>query len=255
MTDNGCTTLIIGYGTVGHNLHSEFKNLNPDVCDKYKGLVPTRSRYDFGFVCVDTPLGESTLDVTEVRNAICENDCGIYVIKSTVPVGTVDELKKDTNKRIVFSPEYYGGTQHCNNFEFPFTVLGGSKDDCLAVQQHLQNAYDARHTFRVVDAKTAEMTKFMENCWLATKVVFCQDFWDSCRKFGVDYEELRECFILDPRVNPAHTYVYDAHPYYSSHCLDKDIPSFANQSGSTLLSSIIDENEKRKIRCAKQGRI
>lgn len=248
MTVSASTTLIIGFGVVGNNLCSELKNLAPDVCDKYKGIVPSKSRHSFGFVCVDTPLKGETLDVSEVRNAISENDCDIYVIKSTVPVGTVDELKRTTGKRIVFSPEYYGGTQHCNNFEFPFTILGGAKEDCLAVQQHLQDVYDARHTFRVVDAKTAEMAKFMENCWLATKVAFCQDFWDSCRLFGVDYEDLRECFVLDPRVNPSHTYVYDAHPYYSSHCLDKDVPSFAKQSGSQLLSTVITENEKRKKR-------
>ena len=60
------------------------------------------------------------LDISEVRNAINENDSEIYIIKSTCPVGTVDMLKSETGKRIIFSPEYYGGTQHCNNFDFNF---------------------------------------------------------------------------------------------------------------------------------------
>lgn len=233
--------LIIGYGVVGHNLAEEIKKLQPDIVDKYKDGVPKKSEgyYDIGFICVNTPLMDNGfLDCSEVRNTIYENDCDLYVIKSTVPVGTTSFLARESQKRIVFSPEYYGATQHCNNFDFPFTILGGQKQDCIAVQQILQEVYDARHKFHITTPETAEMAKFMENSWLATKVTFCCEFFRAAEKAGVNYEELRELFLADPRVNPAHTFVYREHPYYDSHCLNKDVPQIANQFDIDLLKQI-----------------
>lgn len=237
--------LIIGCGVVGGNLGRELSALSPDRCDKYKGIQKEHGRHEVGFVCVDTPLVGGTLDYTEVANAIEENDCDLYVIKSTVPVGTTDKLSA-RGKRVIFSPEYYGGTQHCNNFSFDFTILGGDPGWCHEAQQLLQEVYDARHVFRKCTAREAEMVKFMENSWLATKVSFCQEFWQMCGEASIDYDTVREMFVMDPRVNPAHTFVYDSHPWYESHCLDKDVPSIANQFSSQLIRAVIDSNDTRK---------
>ena len=123
-----------------------------------------KDRYDFAFICIDTKKMD-TLEapIDDLVSAINENDADIYILKSTVLPGSTERLKEITGKRIVFSPEYYGGTQHCNNFDFNFTILGGDRKDCLEVQQLLQRVYDARHTFRIVDSKTAELAKYMEN--------------------------------------------------------------------------------------------
>ena len=86
----------------------------------------------------------------------------------------------------------------------------------------------------------------MENSWLATKVSFCCQFFDIAEKEGVNYEELRELFILDPRVNPSHTFVYRDHPYWESHCLDKDVPAIAITEDAELLKAVIEFNEKKK---------
>lgn len=238
--------LIIGYGVVGQNLYKEYAALHPDPQDPPKGIIKPKRRYGIGFVCVDTPLEDGMLDTSTVEKVVEDNECDIYVIKSTVPVGFTEYLKGKTGKRIVFSPEYYGSTQHCNNHVFNFTIIGGEKDDATAVQQLLQSVYDASHRFMLVDSKTAEMTKFMENAWLGTKVSFCTEFYRAAEKAGIDYETLRECFVLDPRVNPSHTFVYDDHPYWDSHCLNKDIPSIAHQFEIELLESICKLNKKRK---------
>ena len=242
-------TLIIGYGVVGRNLAKELERLEPDIIDKYKTEYNTKKdiQYDFAFICVDTPLQEDySLDIKEVRNAILENSSDVYIIKSTCPIGTVDRLKEETNKRIIFSPEYYGGTQHCNNFDFDFTILGGDKQDCVEVIQALQYCYDGRHQFKITDSKTAELVKFMENSFLATKVSFCNQFYDLSLKYGISYEELRELFLLDSRVNPSHTFVYKDKPYWSSHCLNKDVPHIAYTEEAELLKSICEFNKKRK---------
>lgn len=242
--------LIIGYGTVGRNLENELRPLSPDIYDINLIMFNTKKdiKYDFAFICVDTPLQEDySLDITQVENAIKDNDAEIYIIKSTCPLGTVDELKQKTKKRIVFSPEYYGGTQHCNNFTFDFTILGGDKEDCIEVIQLLQNCYDGRHQFRITDSKTAELAKFMENSFLATKVSFCNQFYEICKKENINYEELRELFILDKRMGDSHTFVYKDKPYWDSHCLNKDVPHIAYTTNSDLLINVCKFNDKSKL--------
>lgn len=238
--------LIVGCGVVGGNLAEELSAIGPDRYDKYKGIDERSGRYKVAFVCVDTPLRDGRLDVTEVRNAILENDAEVYVVKSTVPVGTVDALREETGRRVVFSPEYYGSTPHANNFDFDFTILGGPREDCVEVVQLLQGVYDGRHEFRMTDAKTAELAKLMENSWIATKVSFCDQFFDLAESDGVCYEELRELFLLDPRVGPSHTFVYRDRPYWSSHCLDKDVPEAAREA--PLLQAVVEFNESRRQR-------
>ena len=105
--------LIVGYGTVGKNLQKELSKKNPDIYDKYKTENNTKKniRYNFCFICVDTPLNSNnTCNIEEVENAIKENDAEIYIIKSTIPPGTVEQLKEKYNKHIIHSPEYYGDT-------------------------------------------------------------------------------------------------------------------------------------------------
>lgn len=249
--------VIAGHGVVGKNLEREIKKLRPNIYDKYKpeenvcrdrqGRKVTELHYDIAFICVDTPLNDKyKCDITEVGKVIDEIDSDLYVIKSTVLPGTTARLMAETRKRIVFSPEYYGGTQHCNNFKFNFTIVGGIKEDCIKLVQALQNVYDARHEFHITDSKTAELTKYMENSYLATKVSFCQQFYVIAEKIGVNYEELRELFVLDPRVEKSHTFVYRDKPYWSSHCLDKDVPAIAEYANAKFLKGVIAFNEEMK---------
>lgn len=249
--------LVIGVGTVGINVARGLQpsSLTVDsrvsiyVYDKYKEQFREKEdkHYDLAFICVDTPSTEDTLcDITEVRNALLENDAELFVIKSTILPGTTEMLRKETGKHIVFSPEYYGNTQHCNNYDFNFTILGGFKTDCIRAIQILQHVYDASHNFRITDSKTAELVKYMENCYLATKVSFCNQFFDISESIGVNYEELRELFILDPRVNPSHTFVYRDRPYWDSHCLNKDVKAIAEEYNAELLKSVVDYNNNKK---------
>jgi UDP-glucose 6-dehydrogenase len=78
------------------------------------------------------------------------------------------------------------------------------------------------------------------------KVSFCTQFYNIAEKARVDYEELRELFVLDPRVNPAHTFVYRDHPYWDSHCLNKDVNAIADTYDAKLLTDIIAWNDRQK---------
>lgn len=243
--------LIVGFGTVGGNLYKEYERVGIDIYDKYKTDVNTKiegKKYPVAIICVDTPYvsEENPCDISQVRAALNENDADIYVIKSTVLPGTTEMLAKEYGKNIIFSPEYYGGTHFANNYLFDFTILGGDIRFTRKIAQILQNVYDGRHRFYFTDSKTAELCKYMENSFLATKVSFCQQFFDIANEIGVNYEELRELFVADPRVNPSHTFVFEKTPYWSSHCLNKDVPAIAETYNAPLLKAVISFNESMK---------
>lgn len=245
--------LIVGYGIVGKLEYKILEKLKPDIYDKYNLEVNTKKDccYDLAIISVPTPTVDGLCDVSAVWDAINENDAKVYLVKSTVSVGTCDEIYKKTGKRIVHSPEHSGATQHCNNFDYNFTILGGDKSDCQFVQQIYQKVFDARHIFKFVDRKTSELSKYMLNSFLATKVSFCVSFWEICQKLGLSYEELRECFLLDSRIGRPHTFVYDNEPYWDSHCFNKDVPAIANQFESKILKNIVNYNNELKERYKK----
>ena len=252
-------TLIVGYGITGKNLEKEIAPLHPDLSDiKQPSLFKKRKydTYDIIFICVDTPYlnPDTPCDLSAVRSVIIDYkqhlaDNGVFVIKSTVPPKTTYKLRYEFGDIIVYSPEYYGNTPHCNNFQFDFTILGGNPHNCIKVQQALQHCHDARHTFHITDSTTAELVKYMENSWLATKVSFCGQFYEMAEHLCVSYEELRELFILDPRVNPSHTFIDRQKPYWDTHCLNKDVRTIAETMNAQLLKSVIAFNDRMKTTC------
>jgi len=249
------SVLIVGVGNIGGRLYREYSLLSPDRYDPFKGIDEKKDiRYDFAFIATDTPmLADGSCDLSQVRTALDETDAEVYVIRSTVPPETTEKLRAETGKRIVFSPEFYGTTQHSDErtFDFSFTILGGEKEDCNAVIQLLQEVYDARHRFRITDSTTAELTKYMENCLLAARVSFCVQFWEIAKEYGVSYPEMRELLLNDERFSRAHTFVYDAHPYWESHCFDKDLRAIAGASDAPLIDGLIRYNERCKEKYGK----
>ena len=244
------SVLIVGAGNIGSRLYGEYRRLSPDRYDPVKGYDEKRPiRYDLAFIAVDTPMGmNGSCDLSQVRDAIAETDAEIYVLRSTVPPTTTERLRQETGKRIVFSPEFYGTTQHADEhtFDFSFTILGGEKDDCNAVIQLLQEVYEARYRFRITDSTTAELTKYMENTMLAAKVSLCVQFWEIAGEYGVSYPEMRELLLEDERFSRAHTFVYDDHPYWESHCLDKDLAALVSVADAPLIHDIISYNQRCK---------
>lgn len=228
----------------------EYNRLQIDIYDKFKTECNTKRdiKYDFAIICVDTPYvsKENPCDMSQVRNALIENEADIYIIKSTVLPTSTKKFAEELGKNIIFSPEYYGTTHFANNYLFDFTILGGELEHTTKVAQLLQNVYDGRHKFYFTDSTTAELCKYMENSYLATKVSFCQQFYEIAKEIGVNYEELRELFVADRRVNPSHTFVFDEHPYWKSHCLDKDVPAIAETYDAKFLKAVIEFNDGQK---------
>ena len=246
--------VIVGCGNIGSKLYEEYKKLNPDRHDPAKGLFKSKDIYDFAFIAVDTPmLPDGSCDLSQIETAIAETNAGIIVIRSTVPPRTTQRLKEATAKHIVFMPEFYGMTQHCDEktFDFNFAILGGDKENCNKVVQLLQEVYDARFRFRITDSTTAELTKYMANTMLASKVSLCIQFWEVANQLGVNYPELRDLWLMDKRFSPAHSFVYDDHPFWESHCFDKDLPALTKFASAPLIESILDYNKYCKERYGK----
>ena len=245
--------LFVGYGVMGQYEASRLAKLKPDIYDKYKTEVNTVRpiHYDLAFVAVPTDTIDGKCDLTNVEDAIKNTDAEVIVIKSTVSPGSTREFAAKYGKRLVFSPEFSGVTQHAKDFPQNFTILGGKREDCHYVQQILQHVFNATHYFKIVDFETAELTKYMINCFLATKISFCNAFWEVAHQFGVDYDEMRECVLLDERIGRPHTFVYDDAPYWDSHCFNKDYPAIANLTNNEFMLSVVDYNNHMKEKYGK----
>lgn len=211
--------LIVGYGNVGKHLCHEFRRLSPDIYDvNISGYSRRQEKhYDAAFICVPTDkLEDGTCDTSVVEKAVKETDAELIIIKSTIPPTTTDRLIKETGKNIIFSPEYYGATQHCKT-EQGFAIFGGEKQLCEKAAQIYYQIKNGTYRFYFTDAVTAELAKYMLNSFLALKVTFCNEFAVIAKKFGVSYPELRELFVADDRVGGSHTFSLEGQPYYDSH--------------------------------------
>mgnify|MGYP001588600365 FL=1 len=80
------------------------------------------------------------------------------------------------------------------------------------------------------DSTTAELVKYMENSFLAAKKIFCDEFFDIAQSFGVDYNELKELWLLDGRMGRSMTLIYPESRGFGGKCLPKDINAIVKQA-------------------------
>lgn len=260
---------IVGYGVVGKALAKvfRFEAGNPDlvIYDKFvKGMNSAARRAaleecDLVFIAVPTPEapdGRCDLSaieevVTWVKPPMC--------VKSTVPPGTVDRLAAETGKSICFSPEYVGETvwHPMKGIEsHGFIIVGGERSACRLVTQAYQQFLGPLPHYYTTNARTAELCKYMENAFLATKVAFVNQFYDIAQGLGVDYDELRELWLADDRIGRAHTIV-TAERGYRGRCLPKDMASIihvARQAGGAPLLEAIDRFNDEVCRKADEAK-
>lgn len=253
---------IIGYGVVGKAMADVFHNKDVLVYDKKRPLSNPRkktiAKCDLAIVCVPTPMSkDGRADISAVEEVVSWLDTPLILIKSTVPPGTTDYLKEKYGKRICFSPEYIGESRyHTHEYKYPsatnarshtFFNIGGDQADCLAIWELFKDemCVDTRVGFG--SAVEAELTKYMENAFFATKVAFCNEFADICRVNGVDYDRVREMWLNDPRVSPMHTAVFKEARGFSGKCFPKDVAAIIKDSEHKeyvpyLLRAVRDRN-------------
>lgn len=112
-----------------------------------------------------------------------------------------------------------------------------------------KTVYSANVVIQQTDARTAELVKYMENCFLATKVAFCNEFYDIAERLGVDYNEVRELWLLNPRMGRGHTGVHPEARGFGGACLPKDVAAtlhIAEHAGvdATVLQAVARYNKR-----------
>ncbi|MDP9051402.1 MAG: hypothetical protein M3O31_11895 [Acidobacteriota bacterium] len=231
---------IVGHGFVGKHLEQMFVSSGQRVIvfDKYDPKLCGRSVQskindcDLVFVAVPTPGKEDgacdTSAVEEVVAWVQPPMC----LKSTVVPGTTDRLIRTYNKQLVFSPEYVGETPFHNSkhsFLPDLVALGGDRSVCEAFLKAHQLVLGPQPRYFVTDAVTAELAKYMENCFFATKVSFVAQFYLLAAHFGADFAEMREIWLADSRVGRSHSAVVDQLGF-SGRCLPKDLAAIITEA-------------------------
>ena len=252
---------IIGYGYVGKAMKKFFENhyelVIYDPPAGYKTTKDEVNECDVTFVCVPTPKSEDgSCDISIVEESVRWVDTELIIIKSTVEVGTTKRLSKKFNKDLVFSPEYIGESTYWTPFKFhqnmketPFYTFGGNKETCSKVIDLFLPVTGPCKRYITTDCTSAEMAKYMENAFYATKIAFCNELYDICKASGVDWHEVRELWLADPRINPMHTAVFKEKRGFGGKCLPKDtlaLSKIAKKNGvqSDLLKGVLSSNSK-----------
>ncbi len=230
---------IIGFGAVGKSLGNLFPGAI--VHDPPAGIEArdAANACRVAFVCVPTPaLPDGRCDTSLVEETVAWLGAEFIVIRSTVPPGTTATLAQRYRKRVIFQPEYGPGSTPGHPFaearDIPWVILGGKREWTNAVADLYKRVFNSHLVIQQTDAVTAELTKYMENAFLATKVAFCNEFYEIAEGLGVDYNELRELWLLDPRIGRSHTWVHPGERGFGGDCLPKDLDAllaFAAEHG------------------------
>ena len=219
------------------------------------------------FVAVGTPPGEDgSADLSHVVSAartIGRHMEGYRVIvnKSTVPVGTADEVSaavseevRSRGKKIPFSvvsnPEFLKEGAAIEDFMRPDRVVIGSDDDrATALLRELYAPFQRNHErVMVMSVRSAELTKYAANAMLATRISFMNDLANLAERIGADIEEVRRGIGSDPRIG--YHFLY-AGAGYGGSCFPKDVKALQRTAEGAghplrLLAAVDAVNESQK---------
>ncbi len=261
------TVAIIGHGYVGKAVRSFFEgHFNVLVFDVAQPDISVseaeiNKKADLAVICVPTPMSDDgTADLAMVEKSVSWLKTPLILIKSTIPPGTTATLSKKYKKSIAFSPEYIGEGNYVIPFwkgypdphdmkRHDFVIVGGDKKVTSKIMLFFKTVLGAEPRYFETDSTTAELVKYMENSFLATKVTFCNEFFDIAKGLGVDYNELRELWLLDGRVGRSHTVVFEDRRGFGGKCLPKDVTALVKASTKAgykpkLLTAVLDTNKE-----------
>lgn len=190
------------------------------------------------FVCVPTPMYEDgSADLSIVESVLDELSAQpgerIAVIKSTVPPGSTEKWNKKyepAGLHIVFNPEFLTEANALDDMRNQNRIiLGGPRPWINDVKQIFQTAFPKIPLIKT-SSTTAEMVKYVTNCFLATKVSFANEIFQICETLNgtgldIDYDKVVEYAKYDSRLGTSHWSVPgpDGNKGYGGHCFPKDI--------------------------------
>ena len=235
---------VVGKGFVGSAVQNGFSpNTGCDVEMRVYDKDPARSLHtldetvnksDFIFISVPTPARpEGHIDLTILNDAINDinkistNRETIFLVRSTIIPGTTSDIQYEfPNLRIVFNPEFL--TERSANFDFinqTRFILGGDKENTNKVADLFRWRFGKSISILETNYETAELIKYMNNTFFATKISFLNDMKLLSDKCGAIWEDAVEGFVRDGRIGHSHLNVpgHDGRYGFGGSCFPKDI--------------------------------
>jgi UDPglucose 6-dehydrogenase len=216
------------------------------------------------FIAVGTPSrrGDGHADLSYVYQAAREIAAAmegytVVVTKSTVPVGTGDEVERiirevrpDAEVAVVSNPEFLREGAAIADFKRPDRIVIGSEDERAAL--HMQELYRPLYLNQapilVTSRRTAELTKYAANAFLATKITFINEIADLCEQVGANVQDVARGIGLDNRIGSKFLH---AGPGYGGSCFPKDTLALIKTAQDynapiRIMETVAAVNEQRK---------
>jgi UDPglucose 6-dehydrogenase len=222
------------------------------------------------FIAVGTPTraDDGQADLTYVRAAAREiagviEDGAVIVMKSTVPVGTGDEIEQIVAERapktrfsVVSNPEFLREGAAIDDFKQPDrVVVGVENDEARSVMSDIYRPLELNQGALVFTSRrTSELIKYAANAYLAMKVAFINEISDLCEQVGGDIQDVARGVGLDNRIG----YKFlNAGPGFGGSCFPKDtlaLMKIAKEAGAPLrlVETLVESNENRKLAMARK---
>src|SRR6476469_7625021 len=223
------------------------------------------------FIAVGTPArrGDGHADLTYVFDAVRElarfiQPGAVVVTKSTVPVGTGDKIEQILSEEgieevsVASNPEFLREGAAIADFKHPDRIVVGAEDD--RAQEVLREIYRPlllnRAPILITGRRTAELTKYAANAFLAVKISFINEIADLCEAVDADVQDVARGIGLDNRIGPKFLH---AGPGYGGSCFPKDTLALLQTGDSygvpmRIVGSVVAVNEERKNKMADRVR-
>ena len=234
------------------NLENNRLNFTNEYSDNISGS-------DVIFICVGTPPkknGQSNLNfVDQATKEISKKIKGYTVVvsKSTVPVGTSRRIEKILKKKkparmfdVVSNPEFLREGSALEDFTRPDKIVIGCRT--FKAEKILKKIYKPlNRPYVITNNETAEIIKYANNSFLATKITFINEIADLCENIGAKVETVAKAIGLDGRIGPKFLH---PGPGYGGSCFPKDVKSLIyqgnkNSSDLTIVKAVDRANELR----------
>ncbi len=229
----------IGKGYVGKNYADDFEERGFNIIrydiEKYKNNKNKIKKCDFVFIAVPTPTNKNGFDsniLESVLPLIGENKTAI--IKSTIEIGTTRKLQNKNPKiNLLHSPEFLTEKTAQKDAKNPQKNILGLLDlnnkklykkgeEILAILPN--SPYN-----KILLAEEAELIKYGNNSFLYFKIIFFNILYDLAQKHNLNYENIKNAIIKDPRIGSSHTNIKDSGGRGAGgHCFLKDFEIFIN---------------------------
>jgi len=222
------------------------------------------SQADAVFIAVGTPSrrGDGHADLSYVYAAAREiaatlDGFTVVITKSTVPVGTGDEVERiirearpQADVAVVSNPEFLREGAAIRDFKHPDRIVVGTEDERAreVMAELYRPLYLNAAPILYTDRRTAELIKYAANAYLATKITFINEIAELCERVGADVQEVARGIGLDNRIG---TKFLHAGPGFGGSCLPKDALALIkighdHEASLRIVETIVAVNDQRK---------